>query len=112
MLRPRKRKRDAILGLDASWGDRRVPMGRINRLPVRLSTLRIRRFRPSLFRIGDTAGSPSDGPTVQALRTTRRVELRMEAWIDDRHPDRIESFIASLLDRAALCRAGLARLRR
>src|SRR5213078_862834 len=31
-------------------------------------------FGPSLVGIGDKAGSPSDGPSVQALRTTRRVE--------------------------------------
>src|SRR5438477_10024338 len=101
-----------MLGLDASWGDLRVPMRRINRLPVPLSTLRLCKFRPSLFPIGEKAGSPSDGATVQALRTARRVELRMEAWIDDRHPDRSEIFTGSPADRAALCRTGPARLRR
>src|SRR4029453_17405284 len=37
-LRPRKRKRDAILGHVASWGDRKTPMRRINRLRLLLST--------------------------------------------------------------------------
>ena len=53
-------------------------MGRINRLQRLLSTgshrfptggLRNPAFGPSLVGIGDKAGSPSDGPSVQALRT-------------------------------------------
>src|ERR1700704_1962968 len=36
-LRPRKQKRDAILGLVASWGDRRTPRASLQRNPRALS---------------------------------------------------------------------------
>jgi hypothetical protein len=34
-VRPREKKRDAILGHVASWGDRRAPMGCITAKPAR-----------------------------------------------------------------------------
>ena len=34
-MRPREKKRDAILGHVASWGDRRTPMARITAKPAR-----------------------------------------------------------------------------
>ena len=127
-LRPRKKKRDAILGHVASWGDRKIPMGRINRLrafgcqPARWGTIHAVVTLQSYGRLRIPV-RPSFSPsgTKQAPRqTVRRPSSahhstcrgwRMDASVTDIATEPKPS-TGKRADQAALCRAGPARLRR